>query len=109
MSNLILVLSQAAGQLQIEAFTDTLYSHPKMSSSVHQKALYSSKTANKFAKDYAIKKASVMCDALDDYFNTIDQVHSSSTILFWATKFGMHFRVHAAHARVSRNLNIHSN
>ena len=41
-----------------EAFTDTLYSLVKTSSSVHQKAvLFSSETADKFARDCAIKKS----------------------------------------------------
>ena len=54
-------LSQGAGLT--EGFMDTLYSRAKTSSSVHQNAVFTaflSETADKFAKDYAIKKASVM-------------------------------------------------
>ena len=44
-----------------EAFTDTLYSRAKTSSSVHQN-VFSNETADIFAKDYAINKN--FCHAL---------------------------------------------
>ena len=50
----------------MEAFTDTLYSRARTSSSVRQKAaftvfLWDSETADIFAKDYAIKKKLPSC------------------------------------------------
>ena len=66
MSNLILAVEVRCHKVQVlgmtEAFTDTLYSRAKTSSSVHQEAVFTaflraSETADKFAKDYAIKKS----------------------------------------------------
>ena len=62
MSNLILAVEVRCHKVQgmTEAFTDTLYRRAKTSSSVHQKAVFTtflSQTADKFAKDYAIKKS----------------------------------------------------
>ena len=80
MSNLILEVEVRCHKVQgmTEAFMDTLYSRAKTVQFTKKRCLplFSSKTADKFAKDYAIKKKLPSCPlyALVDYSNTVDQV-----------------------------------
>ena len=81
-----------------EAFTDTLYSHAKTSSSVHKKPylpLFLSETADKFAKDYAIKKKSFRhaLHLVTAHLHRQNQVaHALRTRDFWLEKLSMHFQ-----------------
>ena len=82
-----------------EAFTDTLYSRAKTSSSVHQKPylpLFSSESADKFAKDYAIKKsfrhALHLVTAHLQHQNQV--AHALRTRDFWLASLSMHFPIH---------------
>ena len=67
--------------------------------------LFSSETADNFANDYAIKKASVM--PFIDYFITVDQVQFEfHNFTFWLENSACTFNtLRAVHAPVSHNLN----
>ena len=102
MSNLILAVEVRCHKMQgmTEAFTDTLYSRAKTSSSVHQKAVFtaffSSETADKFAKDYAIKKSfRHALHLVTAHLHRQNQVaHSLRTRDFWLASLSMHFPIH---------------
>ena len=93
-----------------EAFTDTLYSRAKTSSSVHHKAvfipLFLSETADKFARDYVIKKRfRHALHLVTAHLHRQNQVaHALRSRDFWLASLSPNtFRT--ARARVSRNLN----
>ena len=93
-----------------EAFTNTLYSHAKTNSSVQQKAVFTAfleETANKFARDYAIKKSfRHALHLVTAYLHRQNQVaHALRTRDFWLASLSVDFPIHfALRARVSRNL-----
>ena len=75
-----------------EAFTDTLYSGAKTS----RLPLFSSETADKFAKDYAIKKSfHHALHLVTAYLHRQNQVaHALRTRDFWLASLSMHFPIH---------------
>ena len=81
-----------------EAFTNTLYSHAKTSSSVHQKALFSSETADKFARDYAIEKSfRHALHLVTAHLHLRNQVaHALRTRDFWLASLSIHSPIHFA-------------
>ena len=108
-SNLILEVKVRGHKVQgmTEAFTDTLYSRAKTSSSVSQKAvlipLFSSETADKFARNYTIEKlpsCPAPCDSAPPPPESSCSLSSYSSFLVSELKYTFH----TARARVSRNL-----
>ena len=98
MSNLILAVEVCCHKVQgmTEAFTDTLYNRAKTSSSVPYLPLFSSETADKFAKDYAIKKSFYHAlQLVTGHLHRQNQVaHAVRTRDFWLTKLSIHFPIH---------------
>ena len=92
MSNLILAVEVCCHKVQgmTEAFTDTLYyvQPCKTSSSVPYLPLFSSETADIFAKDYAIKKSfHHALQLVTGHLHHQNQVaHALRTRDFWLTK-----------------------
>ena len=84
-----------------EAFTDTLYSLVKTSSAVHQKPylpLFLSETADKFARDYAIKKRfRHALHLVTVHLHRQNQVaHALPTRDYWLASLSIHFPIHFA-------------
>ena len=111
MSNLILEVEVRCHKVQgmTEAFTDTLYSHAKTSSSVHQKAIFTlNETVDIFARDYAIKKLP-SCPAPCDYAPPPPESSCSRSsyqrFLVSELKYRFPNTFRSARAQVSRNLN----
>ena len=101
MSNLILAVEMHCHKVQgmTEAFTDSCYSRAKTSSSVRQKPylpLFSSETADKFARDYTIEKSfRHALHLVTAHLHRQNQVaHALSTRDFWLASLSKHFPIH---------------
>ena len=102
MSNLILAVEVRCHKAQgmTEAFTDTLYSRAKMSSSVQftkkpYLPLFSSETADKFTRDYTIEKSCHALHLVTVHLHRQNQVaHTLHTRDFWLASLSIHFPIH---------------
>ena len=101
--NLILELEVRCHKVQgmTEAFTDTLYSRAKRAFQFTKKSylpLFSSETADKFARDYTIEKSfRHALHLVTEHLHRQNQVaHTLRTRDSWLASLSMHFPIHFA-------------
>ena len=106
-SNLILAVEVRCHKVKgmTEAFTDTLYSRAKTSSSVHQKAIFTA-FLERDSRDYAIKKSfHHALHLVTAYLDPLPESSCSrSEILVSELKYRFPNTFRTVRARVSRNL-----